>query len=539
MVDIFWKFFLKRSLYVFLLVIILILCSILRFVVVATTDYGEYLSSQGIMKIKISNLRGTIYDCNMVPITNNKSKIIAAVYPTVRAITAISAVLKGEEKENVLEILKSGKPTVCEVPEIIECEGISCSKIIVNDTSTNIANHLIGYTDSENNGVTGLQKAYNDILYSADEITAIYETDGKGEILKGTNPKIEYNSSVLASGVVSTIDVNIQNILERNTAQLKSGAIVIAECKNNKIRGMLSLPNYNKDNIEEYLNDTNSPLLNKAINNYNVGSVFKPCVAIAGLENNINDFWYDCTGKTKIGNRYFKCHELNGHGIIGLDNALAKSCNTYFYNYGIKIGGEKIYNTAKSLGFGSSIKLCDGLTITKGTIPEPETLKNEGNIANFSIGQGVLTASPINMLNLYSAIANGGKYYVPSVVEAVLNNGKKTDYDIGNPTVVSSKNNADKLREYLKLVFEIGTAKEIKQTEIELAGKTATAQTGRYDNGVEICEGWFCGFFPADNPKYTVIVFSEDISKDKASLSEIFVNIAEDICKLKNIDGSA
>lgn len=534
--KLYWKMFERRSLISFIITLFLMFVCILRIAVISNTDYTQIINSQNRMKIKITDLRGSIFDCNLVPLTNQKKKIIAAVYPTPRAITAISTVLKGDEKIEVLDKLKSGKPIICEVPTVIYNEGIDCEEIIFNDTQENKANHIIGYTDADNRGVSGLQKAYDDILYSEEAVYAYFETDGKGNVLKGTEPEIKYNSSVAASGVVTTIDINIQNIIENEAENLKKGAIIVAESKTNKIKGILSRPDYENSKIEEALKSNDSPLLNKAILNYNVGSVFKPCVAIAGIESQKEDFWYNCTGKVKIIDRFYKCHELEGHGIINLENAIAKSCNTYFYNYSLKIGGEKIYNTSKNLQFGNSLKLCDGIETAKGRIPSKESLENPANLANFSIGQGELLASPVSLLTLYSAIATDGKYNIPSVVEGILQNGKIEEYNIGNQIKVMSSKTAEKLRKCLEKVFLNGTAKDIKPTYTTVAGKTATAQTGKWKNGVEICEGWFCGFFPAEKPVYTVIVFCEDTSIQDKSSAELFVSIADKVSELKNLN---
>jgi len=89
------------------------------------------------------------------------------------------------------------------------------------------------------------------------------------------------------------------------------------------------------------------------------------------------------------------------------------------------------------------------------------------------------------------------------------------------------------LRDYLKSVLSEGTGESARPKTVSAAGKTATAQTGKYVNGVEICQGWFCGFFPAENPEYVIIVFSEDTSKQKLSCSEVFSFLADKINFIK------
>ena len=89
------------------------------------------------------------------------------------------------------------------------------------------------------------------------------------------------------------------------------------------------------------------------------------------------------------------------------------------------------------------------------------------------------------------------------------------------------------MREYLKSVLEEGTGASAKPENVTAAGKTATAQTGKFRDGKEISESWFCGFFPAEEPEYVVIVFSEDDQKQSLSCGQIFKNIADEISLLK------
>lgn len=532
----FWNVFAKRSVICFFLVMMLFFSCILRVAVIATSDYSEAQSKQSALRLTASSLRGTIYDCNMAPITNSSTKIIAAVSPTPRAVTAISSVLSGEELESLLERLKSGKPVLCEVPQMIECDGISCVTVYEHNSADTKALHLIGYTDSDSHGVSGLEKAYDEYLYSDKKAAFVYTADGGGDILVGIKPEIENDTSVTAAGVVSTLDINIQAIAEEAAKQIECGAVVIAEAKNSKIRAMASVPDFDVTNISDYLNKENSPLLNRALAAYSVGSVFKPCVAAVGIECGKGDFCYNCTGSTKIIDRYFKCHKLSGHGDMNLKSGLANSCNTYFYNFAFSVGGNRVYNTASALGFGKSINICDGLSTARGSLPNPDSLSNIAYLANFSIGQGELLLSPVAMLNLYCAVASDGAYNIPSAVEGTLSGGAFTSYNIGERTRVMEKETALKLREYLSAVIEEGTGTGAKPKTVSAAGKTATAQTGKYENGTEICAGWFCGFFPANDPQYTVIVFSENTKKQSAACGEIFAEIADRIAEMKGLN---
>lgn len=532
----FWRVFSRRTLITYFVVTVLFLTCILRVAVTAISDYSEIQEKQNNLKLKIKDLRGTIFDCNLIPLTNNQKKIIAAVSPTPIAVTAISSVLKGENLENALSRLKYGKPILCEVPSKIECDGIVCTEIYTNQTDTAVAIHTVGYTDSDGKGVSGLEKAYDSVLNSNTEAYISYECNGKGEILEGTKPMIYNDSSVVAGGVVSTIDINIQIIAEAASKSIETGAIVIADAKTGKIRATVSRPTFNAENISDYLNAPDSPLLNRTISAYNVGSVFKPCVAVAGIENGKQNFFYNCTGSCEIIDRHFKCHKLDGHGYMSLKKGLANSCNTFFYNFAFNLGGEEILKTASILGFGKPLKLCNGIETAAGSLPKLNTLSNIAYLANLSIGQGELLLSPISILTLYCAIASGGEYYIPSLVEGILENGNLQKYNIGKPTRVMKNTTAEALRNYLEAVITEGTGEDACPKTIAAAGKTATAQTGKFENGVEINEGWFCGYFPAENPEYVVVVFSENTLRQTKTCSQIFAEIADNIASLKCLE---
>ncbi len=531
--TLFWKLYSKRSTICFFIIMLLFLSCILRVATISATDFYPVDLEQNRLKITVSKQRGTIFDRNMIPITNADKKIIAVISPTPRAITAISKALEGDELEAVLGALKSGKPTVAEVDEYIKCDGIICTNIYEHSSEDMPAVHLVGYTDVDLEGKSGLELAYNELLYCENEVAVFYECDGKGRLLEGASPILQNDSSAMSKGVVSTIDISLQAIAENAAEHIETGAVIIAEAATGKIRATVSRPYFDCTKTAEYLNAPDSPLLNRSINAYNVGSVFKPCVAIAGIKNNNGSFCYTCTGSTEIIDRHFKCHKADGHGFMNLKSAIANSCNTYFYNFAFGIGAEEILNVATTLRFGKSLPLCDGISTAKGNLPQKSVLNNIAYLANFSIGQGELLLSPISVLTLYSAIANGGTYFIPSVVEGTINNGSFTEYNKGKATQVMSKEVAKLLQEYLKAVLDDGTGESAKPKTVSAAGKTATAQTGKYENGIEICEGWFCGFFPAKNPKYVVTVFSENTLRQSKSCGEIFSEIADAVTKLE------
>ncbi len=530
------KILAHRSVICFFIIMALLLSSTIRIAVISIGNYKLTAAEQSKYRINISKIRGTIYDCNMVPLTNNSSKLVAAVLPNPRGILAISSCTSGENLDNSLKNLKLNKPTICNVEKTINSDSIAFTTVYEQDKKNKLsACHLIGYTDSSGHGVCGLQKAYDDFLYTDKYVSAVFTTGGTGDFLDGINPYFENDITDIKNGIVTTIDINIQNIAETIIDQINSGCVIVSEVGNSKIRAMASVPAFDINNIAESFNKEDSPMINRALLPYSVGSVFKPCVAATAIENKKDNLIFNCKGKLEIAKRMYHCHNISGHGDMNLCNAIAQSCNCYFYNISALLGGEDIYKMASSLSIGAKIKIAENLYTSSGVMPNIDDLKNEGELANISIGQGTVLASPVSMLNLYQAIAADGCYYMPSVVEKTIKDGAKTYHDYGAKTRIMSENTAKTLRGYLKTVISDGTGTEASPALTTAAGKTATAQTGRYyEDGTEITNSWFCGFFPADNPRYVVIVMSD--SNSETSTASIFAQIADKICEFKHIN---
>ncbi len=518
----------RRTVACFFILTLLFFSCALRVFKIATGNYAEICDAQNSYTIKLSALRGTIYDCNMEKITNTKKQTVAIISPTAEAIIGVKNLVGEAKYKTVLESLKSKKPTYAVVDKKIKCNGIYYTDILVNQDFSTSAIHTVGYLDDLGHGKTGLQYAYDSELYIDEDVTVNFKTSGKGKILEGVTPIIQNNTKKAENGIVATLDKNIQTIAETHSKNITSGAIIIAETKTNKIRAAVSTPWFDCKDIANYLKSENSTLKNKILGAYNVGSVFKPCIAAAGIENGYQNFTNNCVGQTQIVDRVFNCHEREGHGELDLCHALALSCNTFFYNFGISVGGNVILNKAQSLGFGTLSNI-NRLSLDKGILPNGKNLENPALLANFSIGQGELLASPVVMLNLYSAIANGGQYKNPSIIEGVIKDGELKQEENGGYIYAMKKSTADIIKQGLCLVLSEGTGKLATPKSVTAAGKTATAQTGRYNGDTEICESWFCGFFPAESPEYTVIVFSENNLKQKKSCGEIFAEIANSI----------
>lgn len=523
----------KRVAFCFFVIVILLFVCFLRVCAIVLSPKYKVSASEGhFYTLDAGNVRGTIFDRNMHPLTNQNEKIMAAVLPTPRTLTVLKTLLDDKEMENVIEKFKGDKPFLVTLKEKVDCEGIICFSLPENLSKDQPAAHLMGYCDDSGHGVTGLQKAFDELLFLENKITVSYAINGHSKVLKGIDGTLNDSTSHLNSGVITTIDINLQKILEDCTKSIKRGCAIISDCKTGEILGAVSLPSYDPTNVESAINDSASPLLNRMLCAYNIGSVFKPCVSTSAInDGTINALEHTCNGNVSIDGHTFNCHKLSGHGKVDHAEALAFSCNTYFYNLSLLTGAENLFNTATVFGFGSKITLCEGISTYGESIPSLKTLKNsKSTLLNLAIGQGSLLASPLTMLNLYNAIANGGIYYTPSLIKSTVKNGKIIEENSVAPTRAMSRKCAKEIKNHLSAVVENGTGTKAKPQNTTAAGKTATAETGwKNESGKFVSQSWFCGFFPLDNPKYTVVILAEDSVSGGEDCAPVFKSIAEKV----------
>lgn len=521
--------FVRRTAVCMVLIFSLAMTGLGRIAAIAASDKVKAVAEQNCSVIELCKSRGTVYDTNMRFITNSETSVAAVIYPTKEAISKIGDYLT-ENREEILNTLKKGNAAVGFLSEKVWINGVECFSVR-RTKEVPPAVHLVGYLDGNYDGSTGLQKSYNELL-SSGSISVRIPITAAGKPILSCSPEIFYDETAQRSGVITTIDINIQKIAENASESINSGAVIITEVDSGKIRAMVSRPAYNPQKIYESLNDDSSPLINRAISNYNVGSVFKPCIAAAALENGIlEDRSFNCVGKSEIAGRTFRCNNVKGHGNLTLSAALGRSCNCYFYSLALLSGADAIYNTAASFPFLNSIKLADGIVSQRGNITACETLKNsEAATANFAIGQGDIMLSPLAVSTLYEAIANGGIYHIPSLIEGTVENGEIIkDEQTSTPTRAFSENTANILKSCLSETMTDGTGTKGNPEKTTAAGKTATAETGWKKNGNKVTQGWFCGFFPAENPKYVAVILAEGASSGGSVCAPVFKQIADSV----------
>ncbi len=526
----------KRSAFCLFLLTMLFLVAALRIMtVVSREELGSAAKNQTTYRLTVTRQRGTIFDTNMKSLTNQKTKTYTAVTPTDEGKSTMSRYLDIAQMQELSKKLADGMPVLIETEEELTGEGVKSITVPVCEDEDTLAPHLIGYLGGDGHGVSGLQKTFDSLLYSENTVDFLYARDARGEFLSHFSVETAGDERTALSGVKTTIDADLQALAEEAMSDFKSGALLVGEVGTGKIRALVSRPDYNPVNVVDYLDDDSSPLINRAFCAYNVGSVFKPCVAAAALEQGVfGAFLNNCTGSKKIGDKIFACHKASGHGLLNLTDAIAFSCNTYFYTLGQKTGGAAVCSMANSLFFGQRHTFYDGFYTEKGNMPtESAVAQSEQTLANTVIGQGALMLTPVSLLTLYEAIANGGEYFMPSLIEGIVTDGALKEIPQSAPTRVMSEQTAGILKDALCEVIKKGTGRAAAPKNCTAAGKTATAQTGWLIDGKAVDHSWFCGFFPAESPRYVVVIISENTSGGGTACPPVFSALADAIYTLK------
>ncbi len=398
------------------------------------------------------------------------------------------------------------------------------------------AGHIIGYTGKtgrnldgiidnhetlwpETEGRDGLEQTFNELLTGKHgEYKLTFDKDGRKTSEKLIKPAVPGNN------IVTTLDLRLQELAEKTlAARAKRGAIVVVDPTDGDILAMASMPAYDPNSFvpsisaekfKQLQDDPDIPLLARAFrSSYPPGSTFKVAVGIAALETGAvhSEDLYQCVPAIQIGNLTFHNWKKGDQGAQNFVQALTESCDTWFYQVGIKTGAEPIIDWALKLGFGAK----SGIPLrgeAEGRVPNDEYMKAthgrkilNGDIANLSIGQGDTQVTPLQMAQAMAIIANGGKFYQTRLVRQVQSVDQRIVAAYGlreKRTLDVSEATMDEVREGMIDVVNgaNGTGHEAELDGVEVAGKTGTAQWGPKNK--ERTAAWFAGFLPADQPRY-------------------------------------
>ncbi|MCB2296528.1 penicillin-binding transpeptidase domain-containing protein [Clostridium tagluense] len=389
--------------------------------------------------------------------------------------------------------------------------------------------HVIGHTNSDGDGVGGVEQSYNKELAGVPGVK-VTEVDRD-------NNELPYREATLVKPIdgkdlTLTIDERIQELAQKvanetltiNSAKFVS--ITIMNPQNGEVLAMASAPTYNLNKpYTEGKTDTEiqETWKNRAISNvFEPGSIFKVITAAAALENNSvkGEDRFVSNGSIKVGNTTLYNDNKEAYGVETFSDIIKNSDNVGFIKLGQKIGKENFYKFVKEAGFGEKTGI-DLPGESTGLIKDFKSIEPI-DLATMSYGQGV-AVSQVQYIAAFNAVANGGTWIRPHIMKEISHmvNGKKVldkKYDnLGEKSITSSEK-ASQLRMYLENVVKEGTATDTYMKGYHIAGKTGTANvvnstTGGYESGKYIAS--FAGMAPADNPKVTLIVTIEEPNSSK------------------------
>lgn len=388
------------------------------------------------------------------------------------------------------------------------------------------------------------------------ESTRLIDEPGRQDPISGRN-------------LMLTIDIDLTAAIEKAMRVHLSGAVVVVDVKTGRILSMYSKPDYDPNDLSggggrarlrEAMNkltkDSLRPLLDKTMTGaFQPGSTFKPFSALAGLERKRVDPEHSerCDGFISFGHRIFRCTHV--HGRVNMKEALAESCNIYFFNLAQAVDLDPIAAVAGEFGLGQKT----GLGINpeaSGNIPTRSwyALRYRGQFRtgftlNTAIGQGATTVTPLSLALAYAAIANGGTVYIPQIVRAV----ETTEGSIAQDFAPRVKQKAQVAPENLARIVDglysvvndpRGTAYPVRDPYLDIAGKTGTAQTGYVANGRDDPKqawyyardhAWFAAFAPAKAPEIAVVVLVEHGGSGPTQAAPVAMQVVREYTRLQAI----
>jgi len=497
--------------------------------------------------------RGSIYDRNMEPMAKDVLCFdVSVIYSRVKNLDLIVNVLSSildMSPDIVSKNLKKSKTRpftpICVAEDIGLEKAVKIEEItqkypgMLLEVSAKrryfrkkVASNVLGYLGSINRsefkrlksygykmddvvGRAGVEKYYDKYLRGVHGGKQV-EVDHRGREAK----ILGFKEPAPGRDLYLTIDLSLQEFCD-SLLEDRRGSVIVINPESGALLAMASAPTFDptifinknlRDERRRVLTDKNYPLLNRGISGtYPPGSVFKAVVAAAALDTKAISLStsFECNYIFTLGRAKFRCWRKGGHGPQSVMEALKHSCNIFFFNTGLCLGVDRLSVYAGKFGFGQKTGV-DLPGERSGVLPSREWKKKvikdkwyKGDTVNFSIGQGYLLCSPLQIARMMCVFANGGYLVKPYVAEKI---GDVEVSDIRREPLNISK---EVLMTVKKGLYEVvngkhGTGVKAKQKDVDVSGKTGTAQTSRGKS-----HGWFAGFAPYEDPKIVVVVFDE------------------------------
>ena len=409
-----------------------------------------------------------------------------------------------------------------------------------------LAANVIGFVGTDDYGLAGIEQTYQGKLKGMVYSQPI-EQDGRGRNIQNLGSLSRSNLGnydlmlTLDEVIQFTAEYHLTKQVERYKAD--SGMAVVMNPNSGEIYAMANVPQFNPNNYNKFTPETRKN--NTVVSSYEPGSIFKPIVAAAALDNGIaqpHDKFFCENGSFKIGGRNIGEAANHEYGSLSMQEIIAKSSNIGAIKIAQKLGKDSFYEYIRKFGFGekTSIRLPG---VSSGLLGKRKNW-NERSLASISFGQEI-AVTPLQMVVALSAIANGGTLMEPHIAKALMRDGKIIK-EIKPKKIrrVISEKTSRQMMEILKFVVENGTGKKAAIDGFEVAGKTGTAQkyiaeTQSYSKTEFISS--FIGYAPADNPRLAILVMIDNPKGRHwggVVAAPVFVKIAEKSLRHLNVTSS-
>jgi len=525
----------KRLLCVIYIVAFVFLCVLGKLLYVQIVQGGMLQSraiSQWTRDLPLSGVRGKILD--------NTGKVLASSYTTyniyvrksnvenVESVSEILSVVLNMDKDKILE--KVQKKGVSEVLIAQQISGEVVESLIkyklkgvyIAETSTRQYAYndslcsVLGYTTIDNIGQAGIEAYYDKMLRGTNGYSMTESTITGLEL---SNSTTTFVSGIPGLDVQLTINIDIQQIVEgvldraMEEQKAKGATAIVMDATNGEILSMVTKPSFDLNNIPrddvtkllEYSKNTN------VVDIYEPGSTFKIFTMAAALSSgvtNIDDTFFDPGYRIVSGER-IKCWKTKGHAHQTLTEGLVNSCNCVFMDLGLRMGVDTLYSYLQKFGIGQVTNV--DVAGESGGIMMSSNIVKEVDLARIAFGQAI-AVTPLQMLNSVCGIVTGTRYQPRLVKSIIAGNGEVKQFDsviVGNTVTEDVRNTINTMLE--AVVSAGGECTFVPGYRV--GGKTGTAQ--KYQDG-KVAQGKyvssFVGTYPANNPKYVMLVCIDEPS---------------------------
>ena len=371
----------------------------------------------------------------------------------------------------------------------------------------NLYAHIIGYKSSTYD-TTGIERNYNNALMGQSETALV---GGMITFFDDAKYALNGNDEKTGADITLTIDNALQETASKALGNYK-GAVVVMNPQTGEIYAMVSKPDFDPTpetlgTAMEAANNSNDGCLTSraTAGSYMPGSTFKVIVAASMIENRMSGYTIDETSeiRTPVSN-YGGSEGVKAE--IDLETAFKKSNNIYFSEAAIELGADEVLETAKRFMFTEPITL-DKVNVNSGTLPDESDVNSYGKISNMALGQGKVSASPLKMALIASAIANDGIMMQPYIIADISD---PVSYEAEAKTLKRcvSSSTAKKLKDLMRLCVASGTGTKANVSGKDVCGKTGTAEI---DTNSGTAHAHFIGFAPYDNPQVAIAVVLENV----------------------------